>query len=325
MHETMTMEKFENSKKMAESVKMTQAILGQSQEKGNATSVFKTEIDRESYLYTLSLSESAMDALKMPKEQVEAAKANIRSEVKDALAVLKETSVGGTALNYKKREAALKVIDDLGRAERMRQQAEMFETLKKGSRSEKVAPATASLSPDQINTQARMAELKKAAASATVQNNTPEDMTRIAELDAATKTQRLSAKAAKDAATIDAYMSKKTVVPAATPISADEANTQTQMAKIAKAEGERKSAMDTINTKSLETLTSDNNAQYENAVKTLTAAMEGTAIGSKERKSIESLLGRYGSARNLRDIPKADKLENERAFARALMSLEAQK
>lgn len=252
MHETMTMEKFENSKKMAESVKMTQAILGQSQEKGNATSVFKTEIDRESYLYTLSLSESTMDALKMPKEQIDAAKANIRSEVKDALAVLRETSVGGTALNYKKREAALKVIDDLGRAERMRQQAEMFETLKKGSRSEKVAPATTSLSPDQVNTQARMAE-------------------------------------------------------------------------IAKAEGERKNATDTINAKSLETLTSDNNAQYENAVKTLTVALEGKAIGSKERKSIESLLSSYGSAHNLRNVPKADKLENERAFARALMSLEAQK
>jgi len=192
MHETMTMEKFENSKKMAESSKMTQAILGQSQEKGNATSVFKTEIDRESYLYALSLSDSAMDALKMPKEQVDAAKANIRSEVKDALAVLKETSVGGTALNYKKREAALKVIDDLGRAERMRQQAEMFETLKKGSRSEKVVPAAISLSPDQANTQARMAELEKAAAGAPVQNNTSEDLARIAKDDAANKEQRLA-------------------------------------------------------------------------------------------------------------------------------------
>lgn len=125
--EKMTMEKFNEIKKATESSKMEQAVLGQSQEKGNTTSVFKTEVERETYLYTLS--ESSINGLRVTKEQLITAQYAIRSEIKNALAILKETAAGGTAANYQKRKAALKTIDDLGRAERMKQQAEMLEIL----------------------------------------------------------------------------------------------------------------------------------------------------------------------------------------------------
>lgn len=135
--EQMTMEKFNEMKRNTETTKMTQAILGQSQEKGNVTSVFKTEVERESYLFGLSFSESTMNNLNVTKEQFETAKANIRSDVKEALTILREaltilreTLQGGSALNYKKREEALKKINDMEKSERMKQQAEMFQSLK---------------------------------------------------------------------------------------------------------------------------------------------------------------------------------------------------
>lgn len=190
--------------------KQQDAILGKSQEKGNKDSVFTTEVEREKYLF--NLQETSLVGHTELIEKLAGAKEAIRTEVRTALQDLKDTAAGGTAANYKKREAALKTIDDLGRAERMKQQAEMLEILSgKKSVKTKTTPIT-SKSSDQVNTEARLAELQKAAASAPIQNNTPEDIARIVELDAATKTERLATKAKTDAATIEAYMHPKAKV-----------------------------------------------------------------------------------------------------------------
>lgn len=332
------MEKFNESKKMAESAKMTQAILGQSQEKGNTTSVFKTEVERESYLYTLSLSESTLDALKMPKEQVEAAKANIRAEMKEALAILKETAVGGTAANYKKREAALKVIDEIERPERMKLQAAAFEALKKSSRTEKAASAVAPLSPDQINTQARLAELKGAAASATVQNNTPEDLARIAKENEATKEARLAA-SAKKTEELKATLvgAKKAGAPGETTpktLSRNQLDTQARMAELQEANklhDKEIARINTYTTKDIGELTQENDNKYKTAITALTTERAATEPGSKERAAIEGLLSQYGSLLNskneLQKHAKSDtqKLNTEKAFALELFKLEARK
>ncbi len=118
--------------------------------------------------------------------------------------------------------------------------------------------------------------------------------------------------------------SEEVKTPVAAPISADQANTQTQMAKVAKEKEASKNATDVIKKMSLSDLTKDNKAKYESAVKSLTADFNKETDMVK-RGAIGNKISSYEDAFKLRNIPKADKLENERAFARALLELEARK
>lgn len=254
------------------------------------------------------------------------AKTKITTKVKKALEDLTDTVNGGTAASYTKREKALRIIDEFNKTERLAAKAKADAATIEAYMHPKAKVAPAQLSSDQENTKARMAELEKAAASAPIQNNTPEDMARIAELDAATKTQRLDAAAARTAELQANLVGvKKTVAPVVASISADKVNTQARMTEINTAKDTRAAATEAINSMSLSDLTKHNKAKYESAVKSLTADFNKETTDLVKKGGIGNKIDSYESALKLRNIPKTDKLENERAFARALLELEARK
>ena len=263
--------------------KMTDAILGKSQEKGNGTA-FTTEVEREKYLF--NLQETSLVGHTDLIEKLASAKAAIRAEVRTALQDLKDTAAGGTAANYKKREAALKTIDDLGRAERMKQQAEMLETLsgKKPVKAEK--KPVAERTSDQLNTVARTAELERAASSAPIENNTPADLAKIAALDAATKEQRLAASAARTAKLQKELVgAKKIETPVVVPKSAaqqkiDDINTENTAFK------------NEVLDLPLKELIDRNDAYYSGETSALYMAREA-ATTNNEKHRIQSILDSY--------------------------------
>ncbi|MFA6090196.1 MAG: hypothetical protein WC774_00255 [Candidatus Gracilibacteria bacterium] len=296
--------------------KQQDAILGKSQEKGNKDSVFTTEVEREKYLF--NLQETSLVGHAELIEKLASAKDAIRTEVRTALQDLKDTAAGGTAANYKKREAALKTIDDLGRAERMKQQAEMLKVLSGKEPIKAETTPIASKSPDQIKTEARIVELQKAAASAPIENNTPADLAKITALDAATKPQRLEAAAARTAKLQKELVgAKKIETPVVVPKSLAQQNMDTIVA------GDKAFSTE-ISSLSLGDLTERNDNHYSEKTGNLFLEREA-AESTTEKKRIQSILNRYSGALDMRKKNVPNPLESEKNFARTMRNIEEKK
>lgn len=303
-------------------------------------SLTQTDIDKAVQVLEKAGSTHSNTIARLSSLNLDAKKSEIPSEVRQALADVASASKGVTAENYNKMVQAQKTIDTFTKKGRLDAEAartrELQATLVGTKKT--LAPAEGTpktLSRDQVNTQARRAELEAASAKAPVHSNTPADLARMAEYDAATKDERL-ARSAEETRKLQEELvpkAKKTVAPtesAPKTLSRDQANTQARLEKLREDNKLYQDKMDVISTMNLEELTNKNDAQYKEAVTKLTND-KSVAVDSKEQARIENILGQYGSAVNVRNESKkyaktdAQKLESEKTFARALMNLEAQK